>query len=124
VCNSYVDIVPGHVHLQAFGRAVKEAVREAGGVPFEFNTIGVDDGIVMGHEGMRYSLPSRELIADAVETMARAHCFDAMICIPNCDKITPGMLMGAARVDVPTGVRLGRPHAGRRRPEAGARSTW
>lgn len=102
VCNSYVDIVPGHVHLQEFGRVVKEAVREAGGIPFEFNTIGVDDGIVMGHEGMRYSLPSRELIADCVETMAAAHCFDAMICIPNCDKITPGMLMGAARVNLPT----------------------
>ena len=81
---------------------VKEAVREAGGIPFEFNTIGVDDGIVMGHEGMRYSLPSRELIADSVETMAAAHCFDAMICIPNCDQITPGMLMGAARVNIPT----------------------
>src|ERR687885_370872 len=102
VCNSYVDIIPGHVHLQEFGRVVKEAVREAGGVPFEFNTIGVDDGIIMGHEGMRYSLPSRELIADSVETMAQAHCFDAMICIPNCDKIVPGMLMGAARVNVPT----------------------
>jgi dihydroxy-acid dehydratase len=102
VCNSYVDIVPGHVHLQEFGRVVKDAIREAGGIPFEFNTIGVDDGIVMGHEGMRYSLPSRELIADAVETMAQAHCFDAMICIPNCDKITPGMLMGAARVNLPT----------------------
>ena len=102
VCNSYVDIIPGHVHLQAFGKVVKEAIREAGGIPFEFNTIGVDDGIVMGHEGMRYSLPSRELIADSVETMARAHCFDAMICIPNCDKITPGMLMGAARVNIPT----------------------
>jgi len=102
VCNSYVDIIPGHVHLQEFGRVVKEAVREAGGVAFEFNTIGVDDGIVMGHEGMRYSLPSRELIADAVETMAQAHCFDAMICIPNCDKIVPGMLMGAARVNIPT----------------------
>jgi dihydroxy-acid dehydratase len=102
ICNSYVDIIPGHVHLQEFGRVVKEAVRAAGGVPFEFNTIGVDDGIVMGHEGMRYSLPSRELIADAVETMATAHCFDAMICIPNCDKITPGMLMGAARVNIPT----------------------
>ena len=102
VCNSYVDIVPGHVHLQEFGKVVKEAVRAAGGVPFEFNTIGVDDGIVMGHEGMRYSLPSRELIADAVETMVRAHCFDALICIPNCDKIVPGMLMGAARADVPT----------------------
>src|SRR6476619_7372283 len=102
ICNSYVDIIPGHAHLQEFGRVVKEAVREAGGVPFEFNTIGVDDGIVMGHEGMRYSLPSRELIADCVETMASSHCFDAMICIPNCDKITPGMLMGAARVNVPT----------------------
>jgi dihydroxy-acid dehydratase len=102
VCNSYVDIVPGHVHLQEFGRVVKDAIRDAGGVPFEFNTIGVDDGIIMGHDGMHYSLPSRELIADAVETMARAHCFDAMICIPNCDKIVPGMLMGAARVNLPT----------------------
>ncbi|HXY29410.1 MAG TPA: dihydroxy-acid dehydratase [Gemmatimonadaceae bacterium] len=102
VCNSYVDIVPGHVHLQALGRVVKEAIRDAGAIPFEFNTIGVDDGIVMGHEGMRYSLPSRELIADSVETMAVAHCFDAMICIPNCDKIVPGMLMGAARVNIPT----------------------
>jgi dihydroxy-acid dehydratase len=102
ICNSYVDIVPGHVHLQQFGRVVKDAVRAAGGVPFEFNTIGVDDGIVMGHEGMRYSLPSRELIADCVETMVAAHCFDALICIPNCDKITPGMLMGAARVNLPT----------------------
>jgi dihydroxy-acid dehydratase len=102
VCNSYVDIVPGHVHLREFGAIVKEAVREAGGIPFEFNTIGVDDGIIMGHAGMRYSLPSRELIADCVETMALAHCFDAMICIPNCDKIVPGMLMGAARVDIPT----------------------
>ncbi len=111
VCNSYVDIIPGHAHLQAFGRVVKDAVREAGGVPFEFNTIGVDDGIVMGHEGMRYSLPSRELIADSVETMARAHCFDAMICIPNCDKIVPGMLMGAARVNIPTVFVSGGPMA-------------
>ena len=102
ICNSYCDIIPGHVHLQAFGRVVKDAVRAAGGIPFEFNTIGVDDGIVMGHDGMRYSLPSRELIADAVETMIAAHCFDAMICIPNCDKIVPGMLMGAARVESPT----------------------
>ena len=102
VCNSYVDIVPGHVHLQEFGRVVKGAIREAGGIPFEFNTIGVDDGIVMGHAGMHYSLPSRELIADSVETMARAHCFDGMVCIPNCDKIVPGMLMGAARVNIPT----------------------
>ncbi len=102
VCNSYVDIVPGHVHLQAFGKVVKDEIRAAGGIPFEFNTIGVDDGIVMGHEGMHYSLPSREVIADSVETMVRAHCFDAVICIPNCDKIVPGMLMGAARANVPT----------------------
>jgi dihydroxy-acid dehydratase len=116
ICNSYVDIIPGHVHLQEFGRVVKEAVRAAGGVPFEFNTIGVDDGIVMGHEGMRYSLPSRELIADSVETMAAAHCFDAMICIPNCDKITPGMLMAAARLDIPTVFVSGGPmKAGRTR---------
>ena len=100
VCNSYCDIVPGHVHLQAFARVVKDAIRQAGGIPFEFNTIAVDDGIAMGHDGMRYSLPSRELIADAVETMIAAHCFDAMICIPNCDKIVPGMLMGAARANL------------------------
>jgi dihydroxy-acid dehydratase len=102
VVNSYVDIVPGHTHLQGFGHVVKEAVRAAGAVPFEFNTIGVDDGIAMGHEGMKFSLPSRELIADCVETMIRAHCFDGMICIPNCDKIVPGMLMAAMRVDIPT----------------------
>src|SRR5438132_11459312 len=102
VCNSYVDVVPVHVHLQAFGKFVKEAIRAAGGVPFEFNTIGVDDGIAMGHIGMKYSLPSRELIADCVETMLEAHCFDGMICIPNCDKIVPGMLMGAMRCNIPT----------------------
>ncbi|MFH0938403.1 MAG: dihydroxy-acid dehydratase [Planctomycetota bacterium] len=102
VCNSYVDIIPGHVHLQEFGRLVKETVRAAGGIPFEFNTIGVDDGIAMGHAGMRFSLPSRELIADCVETMLMAHCFDGLICIPNCDKIIPGMLMAAARVNLPT----------------------
>jgi len=102
VANSYTDIVPGHIHLNRFAEVVKEAVREAGGVPFEFNTIAVDDGIAMGHLGMRYSLPSRELIADAVETMAVAHCFDALICIPNCDKITPGMAMAALRVNIPT----------------------
>src|SRR5947199_8617264 len=101
VCNSYVDVVPGHVHLQAFGKLVKEAIRAAGGVPFEFNTIGVDDGIAMGHIGMKYSLASRELIADCVETMVEAHCFDGMVCIPNCDKIVPGMMMAAARVNVP-----------------------
>ncbi|EHQ61986.1 dihydroxy-acid dehydratase [Paenibacillus dendritiformis C454] len=102
VCNSYIDIIPGHVHLQEFGKIVKEAIREAGGVPFEFNTIGVDDGIAMGHIGMRYSLPSREIIADSVETVVSAHWFDGMVCIPNCDKITPGMIMGALRVNIPT----------------------
>jgi dihydroxy-acid dehydratase len=102
IVNSYVDVVPGHVHLQDFGKLVKEAVRAAGGVPFEFNTIGVDDGIAMGHMGMKYSLPSRELIADCVETMIEAHQFDAMVCIPNCDKIVPGMLLAAMRVNIPT----------------------
>lgn len=109
VCNSYIDIVPGHVHLQEFGKIVKEAIREAGGVPFEFNTIGVDDGIAMGHIGMRYSLPSREIIADSLETVVSAHWFDGMVCIPNCDKITPGMLMGALRVNIPTIVVSGGP---------------
>lgn len=102
VCNSYIDIVPGHVHLQEFGKIVKEAIREAGGVPFEFNTIGVDDGIAMGHIGMRYSLPSREIIADSIETVVSAHWFDGMVCIPNCDKITPGMMMAALRLNIPT----------------------
>lgn len=102
VCNSYIDIVPGHVHLQEFGKIVKDAIREAGGVPFEFNTIGVDDGIAMGHIGMRYSLPSREIIADSVETVVAAHWFDGMVCIPNCDKITPGMMMAAMRLNIPT----------------------
>ena len=102
VCNSYIDLIPGHVHLQEFGRIVKEAIREAGGVPFEFNTIGVDDGIAMGHIGMRYSLASRELIADCVETVVEAHRLDGMVCIPNCDKIVPGMLMAAVRINIPT----------------------
>lgn len=102
VCNSFVEVVPGHCHLNKVGEFVKECIREAGGVPFEFNTIGVCDGIAMGHPGMKYSLPSRELIADSLETMVRAHCFDALFCIPNCDKITPGMLMGAMRVNLPT----------------------
>ncbi len=101
VVNSYVDIIPGHVHLQSFARIIKDAIRAAGGVPFEFNTIGVDDGIAMGHPGMKYSLPSRELIADSVETMIEAHQFDGMVCIPNCDKIVPGMLMAAMRVNIP-----------------------
>ena len=102
VANSHIDIIPGHFFLQEYGRIVKEAIREAGGVPFEFNTIGVDDGIAMGHDGMLYSLPSRELIADSIETVMNAHKLDALICIPNCDKIVPGMLMGALRVNVPT----------------------
>ena len=102
VANSYVDIVPGHVHLQAFGKLVKKAIRAAGGVPFEFNTIAVDDGIAMGHAGMKYSLPSRELIADCIETMIEGHAFDGMVCIPNCDKIVPGMVMGALRTNIPT----------------------
>jgi len=102
VCNSYVDIIPGHVHLNKFAEVVKEAIREAGGVPFEFNTIGVDDGIAMGHIGMRYSLPSREIIADSAETMINAHWFDGVFFIPNCDKITPGMLMAAVRTNVPS----------------------
>ena len=102
VANSFVDIIPGHMHLQEFGKIIKKSIREAGGVPFEFNTIGVDDGITMGHIGMRYSLPSREIIADSVETMVEAHRFDGLLCIPNCDKIVPGMLMGAIRTNVPT----------------------
>jgi dihydroxy-acid dehydratase len=101
VCNSFVQIIPGHAHLDVVGRKVRAAVRAAGGVPFEFNTIGVDDGIAMGHVGMKYSLASRELIADCVETMLRAHCFDGVVCIPNCDKIVPGMMMAAARVNIP-----------------------
>ncbi|MEQ9104877.1 MAG: dihydroxy-acid dehydratase [Rhodothermales bacterium] len=117
ICNSYIDLIPGHVHLQAFGKIVKDAVRAAGGVPFEFNTIGVDDGIAMGHMGMRYSLPSRELIADSVETVVEAHCLDGMVCIPNCDKIVPGMLMGALRTNVPTIFISGGPMTAGRLPD-------
>ena len=101
IVNSHIDIIPGHAHLNEVGQLVKRLVREAGGVPFVFNTIGVDDGVAMGHSGMKFSLPSRELIADSVETMLRAHCFDGMVCIPNCDKIVPGMLMAAMRVNIP-----------------------
>lgn len=102
VANSYIDIIPGHFFLNKYAAIVKDEIRKAGGVPFEFNTIGVDDGIAMGHSGMLYSLPSRELIADCIESVMNAHALDAMICIPNCDKIVPGMLMGALRVNVPT----------------------
>ena len=101
VVNSYNDIVPGHVHLDKVSAAVKAGVWMAGGTPLEFNTIGVCDGIAMGHPGMRYSLPSRELIADSVEVMASAHRFDGLVLIPNCDKIVPGMLMAAARINIP-----------------------
>ena len=102
VANSFTQFVPGHVHLKDMGQLVAGAVAEAGGVAKEFNTIAVDDGIAMGHAGMLYSLPSRELIADAVEYMVNAHCADALVCISNCDKITPGMLMAALRLDIPT----------------------
>jgi len=117
IVNSYIDIIPGHVHLQEFGRVVKDAVRAAGAVPFEFNTIGVDDGIAMGHAGMKFSLPSRELIADSVETMIQAHQFDGMVCIPNCDKIVPGMLMAAMRVDIPAIFISGGPMPAGRMPD-------
>jgi dihydroxy-acid dehydratase len=111
IANSRVDIIPGHVHLGPYAEIAKDEIRRAGGVPFEFNTIGVDDGIAMGHGGMLYSLPSRELIADSVETMMNAHQLDALLCMPNCDKIVPGMLMGALRVDVPTVFVSGGPMA-------------
>src|SRR6476646_9301883 len=102
VVNSFTQFVPGHVHLQNLGQLVAREIEKAGGVAKEFNTIAVDDGIAMGHDGMLYSLPSRELIADSVEYMVNAHCADAMVCISNCDKITPGMLMAALRINIPT----------------------
>ncbi|MDD3118962.1 MAG: dihydroxy-acid dehydratase [Victivallales bacterium] len=111
VCNSYTNIVPGHCHLKAVGEIICEEIRKAGAVPYEFNTMAICDGIAMGHEGMKYSLPSRELIADTVESMGRAHPFDAMICIPNCDKIVPGMLMAAMRLNIPTIFASGGPMA-------------
>jgi dihydroxy-acid dehydratase len=102
VVNSFTQFVPGHVHLKDLGQLVAREIEKAGGVAKEFNTIAVDDGIAMGHDGMLYSLPSRELIADSVEYMVNAHCADAMVCISNCDKITPGMLMAALRINIPT----------------------
>ena len=120
VCNSYTDVIPGHVHLKKVAELVKKEIIRAGGTPFEFNTIGICDGLAMGHTGMKYSLPSRELIADCVETMANAHCFDAMICIPNCDKITPGMIMGALRANIPTVFASGGPMAAGRTKEGKA----
>ena len=111
ICNSYESFVPGHCHLDKVGEWLAECVREAGGVPMVFNTIAVCDGIAMAHGGMKFSLPSREIIADSVESIARAHCFDAMICVPNCDKIVPGMLLGALRVNIPTIFASGGPMA-------------
>jgi dihydroxy-acid dehydratase len=102
VANSFCEIVPGHVHLDKVAKVVKQAVRDVGGIPFEFNTIAICDGIAMGHSGMKYSLASREIVADSVETMVRAHCFDGLVCIPNCDKIIPGMLMASVRLNIPT----------------------
>jgi dihydroxy-acid dehydratase len=102
VVNSFNEVVPGHIHLRSIAEAVKAGIRNEGGVPFEFNTIGICDGIAMNHPGMKYSLPSRELIADSVETMAEAHQFDALVFIPNCDKIVPGMLMAAVRLNIPS----------------------
>lgn len=119
ICNSYESFVPGHCHLAGVGAFLKKCIEEAGGIAMEFNTIAVCDGIAMGHAGMKYSLPSRELIADSVETVARAHCFDAMICVPNCDKIVPGMLIGALRVNIPTIFASGGPMAPGSHPVTG-----
>jgi dihydroxy-acid dehydratase len=114
IANSYTNIVPGHIHLRTLSEAVKEGILAAGGQPFEFNTIAVCDGIAMGHQGMRYSLPSREIIADSVEIMIQAHRLDGLVMVTNCDKITPGMLMAAARMDIPAIALTGGPmEAGR-----------
>ena len=109
IANSYTDIVPGHIHLNSLVKEIKEVIRSMGGVPFEFSTMAVCDGLAMNHEGMRYSLPSRELIANTVESMAMAHQFDALILMPSCDKVGPGMLMAAARLNIPTIVITGGP---------------
>jgi dihydroxy-acid dehydratase len=119
VANSFTEFVPGHVHLREVGQVVAEAVYQAGAVPREFNTIAVDDGIAMGHGGMLYSLPSRELIADSVEYMVNAHCADALVCVSNCDKITPGMLMAALRLNIPTVFVSGGPMEAGVAPAAG-----
>src|SRR3984885_5952939 len=112
IANSFTQFVPGHVHLKDLGQLVAREIEKAGGVAKEFNTIAVDDGIAMGHDGMLYSLPSRDLIADAVEYMVNAHCADALVCISNCDKITPGMLNAALRLNVPTVFVSGGPMEG------------
>ena len=108
IANSFTQFVPGHVHLKDMGQLVAGIIEANGGVAKEFNTIAVDDGIAMGHDGMLYSLPSRDLIADSVEYMVNAHCADALVCISNCDKITPGMLMAAMRLNIPTIFEIGR----------------
>ena len=122
VCSSYTDVVPGHCHLRAVADLIKDEIRAAGGVPFEFDTIAVCDGIAMGHAGMKMSLPSRELIADSVETMLRAHCFDGVICIPNCDKIVPGMVLATLRVNIPAIFASGGPMLPGVNPVTGAAS--
>src|ERR1700756_3312667 len=123
VVNSFTQFVPGHVHLKDLGQLVAREIETAGGVAKEFNTIAVDDGIAMGHDGMLYSLPSRELIADSVEYMANAHCADALVCISNCDKITPGMLMAAMRLNIPAVFVSGGPmEAGKVKLSTGTRS--
>ncbi|MDO8491434.1 MAG: dihydroxy-acid dehydratase [Dehalococcoidia bacterium] len=124
VVNSFTDIIPGHMHLRSIAEAVKAGVRSAGGTPFEFNTIGICDGIAMNHAGMRYSLPSRELIADSVELAVQAHAFDALVFIPNCDKIIPGMLMAAVRLNIPAIFVSGGPMLARRGIENGARAAY
>ena len=116
VVNSFTQFVPGHVHLKDLGQLVAREIERAGGVAKEFNTIAIDDGIAMGHGGMLYSLPSRDIIADSVEYMVNAHCADAMVCISNCDKITPGMLMAALRLNIPAVFCLRRTHGGRQGP--------
>ena len=123
VANSFTQFGPGHVHLKDLGQLVAREIEAAGGVAKEFNTIAVDDGIAMGHDGMLYSLPSRELIADSVEYMANAHCADALVCISNCDKITPGMLMAAMRLNIPAVFVSGGPmEAGKVKLSTGTRS--
>ncbi len=116
IANSYNELIPGHMHLNTIAQQVKYGVYQGGGIPLEFNVIGVCDGLAMNHEGMNYSLVSREVIADSVEIMAKAHGLDGLVLIPNCDKIVPGMVMAAARLDIPVVARLGRPDAGRRLP--------
>ena len=124
VVNSFTQFVPGHVHLKDLGQLVAREIEAAGGVAKEFDTIAIDDGIAMGHDGMLYSLPSREIIADSVEYMANAHCADALVCISNCDKITPGMLMAALRLNIPAVFVSGGPmEAGKVTPRARSRAS-